>query len=184
MQQVRPSIWALLSKKRGLKQRLQIAWHIVGNRESGFGDLGSLGSTEDRTFSAANAYRRVYFLVYFFPLRSPLPHCALSHRPGKRWENCWLASMEAEVPLGHSFSPVFGRSWWRSTCQRWAWSHMTLISVGIFALDWPRTRCWKIIHVGSRNIYITMGICALESVQKKEYPGILDAINTPELYRK
>jgi len=61
MQQVRPSIWVLLSKKRGLKQRLQIAWDSVG-----IGNRGSVGSTEDRTFSGANAYRRVYFLVYFF----------------------------------------------------------------------------------------------------------------------
>lgn len=164
MQQVRPSIWALLSKKARLKTKA--ANCLAYRRESGIGVWRSRISWVHwrQNIQRGKRLPQSLFSGVFFPLRSPLPHCVLSHRPGKRWENCWLASMEAEVPLGHSFSPVFGRSWWRSTCQRWAWSHMTLISVGIFALDWPRTRCWKIIHVGSRYIYITMGICALESV--------------------
>lgn len=83
----------------------------------------------------------------------------------KRWENCWLASMEGSpkerqhrqqqllftsLPSPSRSQPV-QRSWWRSTCHWWAWLHMTLIFVGI-SLCLPAskssvwaasTECWK-----------------------------------------
>lgn len=143
MQQVQPSIWVLLSKSAAKNKGCKLpgiamrSLPRIGSLESGISGLPQKTEhSAEQTPTAESFFVHLFFENFF-----------LFHRPGKRWENCWLASMEAaapatppsSVPSGHSFSPVFGRSWWRSTCQRWAWSYMTLISVGIFALDWPWT---------------------------------------------
>lgn len=98
MQQVQPSIRVLLSKKRGLKQRLQIAWDsdeiAAQNRESPIGNLwASAGQTP-----TSESFSYTFFFENFFSF----------HRPGKRWENCWLASMEAaaDQPPLRPLSPL------------------------------------------------------------------------------
>lgn len=68
MQQVRPSIWVLLSKKRGLKQRrLQIAGHRVWERDPRSGNLWTPLKTEHSARQTPTAEFSLFFFTFSYP---------------------------------------------------------------------------------------------------------------------